>query len=718
MKDHSFGNGIRYVSSTNSKKYFTKNGNPYFVISGEIHYFRVDPRLWEKHLLLLKQSGANTTSTYIPWDWHEYEENKFDFTGETHPARNIIEYIELCKKVGLNLIVKPGPYILAEYEAHGLPGWLLNKCSRDAHSIDENGNVISPDLMSYMSEEYLYYAFLWFDKIMPIIAKYQTSNGGLITTMQVCNEVGVFQWLSGKIDYNDSVINLYKEFLKEKYGTVESMNTVYGTEYSSFDKVIAPKGKIGTKQDYCAYYDFHLFYRHFYALYLDTLVKKIRSFNIDLQLTHNIPGWIYGNAAELPMLISTYEEVMRTRSDIVFGLDHIPEFFSFRNAHSDLACNKILEAMQPYGPVWAAEFQSGTREHHVKSDANDLETFYYSSLAHGLKSFNYYMFSQGINPKGKGFFGKTFYFQTPLNYKAEKSNLFQAISKVDKFINQEKENLLLSEMKANICVGFYKPYFYTELTTSQLLREKRLDVEKLGLSLDPRFVREEIFFNGLLRGLQTLNFNYDIRDLENNSVENILNYKQLWVVTTEFMDAETQKFLVSYVKNGGHLVMYPAVPTLDNYLNPCTILRDELTLQFTKSTSPNKVNAFGIEDAFTIFRDKQIFDATEKEIVAITEKGETCGVNKKLGNGMITVLGFAFGYTSDEHLHIFEKIVSLNKIKREVKVSDSDIQFVIRKGKKYSYLFLLNYHNKKSTFTVDSKRVTLNPFSSKVIKLK
>lgn len=51
------------------------------------------------------------------------------------------------------------------------------------------------------------------------------------------------------------------------------------------------------------------------------------------------------------------------------------EFVSFRNAHSDLACNKILEAMQTNGPVWAAEFQAGTREHHVRSDANDLETF-------------------------------------------------------------------------------------------------------------------------------------------------------------------------------------------------------------------------------------------------------------------------------------------------------------------------------------------------------
>lgn len=702
-----------------SKKYFKKDGKPYFLISGEIHYFRLEPKLWEKHLRLLKQSGANTTSTYIPWDWHEYEEGKFDFTGETNPARNLIKYIALCKKVGLQLIVKPGPYILAEYENQGLPGWLLKRCSKNAFALDENGNIISPDLMCYMSDEYLKYTFLWYEKVMPIIAENQESKNGPIIMMQVCNEVGVFQWLSGKIDYNPFVIKLYKEFLQQKYNSINKLNSIYGTHYSSFEKILAPVGKIKDKQTHCAYFDFHLFYRHYFALYLDLLINKIRSFGINLQLTHNIPGWIYGNAAELPMLVSTYEKIMRTRKDVVFGLDHIPEFISFRNAHSDLACNKILRAMQHNGPVWAAEFQSGTREHHVKSDADDLETFYYASLAHGLKGFNYYMFSQGINPEGKGYYGKTFYFQTPLSAYAVKSPLYDSTKKVNDFITKEKDELLLSEVKSEICVGLYKPYYYTELTTSQLLKENRLDVSKLGLSLDPRFVREEIFFNGLIRGLQTLNYNYDVNDLENSSIDELLKYKQLWIVTTEFMDMNTQKLLFEYVKEGGHLILYPAIPTLDLYLNPCTLLKDELKIIFTKLIGPNKVNVFDIEDLFTVFQEKQIFKGVSKsEIAASTKTGEVCGIRKNIGKGKITVFGFAFGYTSDEHLHLIEKIISLDKIRKEIKVSDPDIQFVLRKGNKYSYLFLLNYHNQKKSFTANGKKLTMKPFSCKVVKVK
>lgn len=99
-----------------SEKYFTKNGKPYFLISGEIHYFRIKPELWKNHLRLLKESGANTVSTYIPWDWHEIGDGVFDFEGKTEPARNLIRFIELCKKENLQMIVKPGPYILAEYK--------------------------------------------------------------------------------------------------------------------------------------------------------------------------------------------------------------------------------------------------------------------------------------------------------------------------------------------------------------------------------------------------------------------------------------------------------------------------------------------------------------------------------------------------------------------------------------------------------------------------
>jgi beta-galactosidase len=434
-----------------------------------------------------------------------------------------------------------------------------------------------------------------------------------------------------------------------------------------------------------------------------------------VQLTHNIPGWIFGNAAELPMLISTYAEVLKNHKEFLFGMDHIPEFVSFRNAHSDLAANRILDALQPHGPVWAAEFQSGTREHHVKNDPVDMDMFYFASLAHGLKGFNYYMFSQGINPPGKGFFGKTFYCQTPLDVNAKESDLYGVTQAFARFINRTQKALLASEPRANICAGLYKPYFNTELTTSQLLKECRLHVDKLGLYLDPRYIREEVFFNGLLRGLQTININYDIRDLETTPLDELLRYTQLWVTTTEFMDAITQSSLADFVKAGGHLVVYPALPTLDNYLNPCTVLLDKLGLCITKSDSRNKVRAFGIDDVYSTMREKQLFGVTDEEVLATTAAGEACGIRKRVGEGWVVALGFAFGYSTDDHLRLYEQVLGLDGVERDVDVSDPDIQFVLRRGKKCSFLFLLNYHNRKTTFTAMGRRHTLKPFGYKIV---
>jgi hypothetical protein len=117
-------------------------------------------------------------------------------------------------------------------------------------------------------------------------------------------------------------------------------------------------------------------------------------------------------------------------------------------------------------------------------------------------------------------------------------------------------------------------------------------------------------------------------------------------------------------------------------------------------------------------REKFVFQSSAKEAVAWTKAGDVCGVRKKVEKGSITALGFAFGYSTDEHLELYNAIVSLERIKRGVKVSDPDIQFVLRRGRKNSYLFLLNYHNEKKTFTVGSRRCTLAPLSGTIMKRK
>ncbi len=698
-----------------AKEYFLKNGKPHFLISGEIHYFRLDPRLWSKHLRLLKASGANTTSTYIPWEWHGYAEDRYDFTGKTHPGRNLLRYIELCERIGLDVIVKPGPYILAEYALHGLPRWLLQRSPAEARALDEDGKIIADEVFSYLSGEFLRETFLWYDQVMPLIARHQGSAGGPITMMQVCNEVGVFQWLSGKPDYSPTVIGALRKYLRTRYDTIDALNEMYGSRYRDFEEVDAPRGIITHRYDYRRYVDFHLFYRSYFAQYIDILVQRIRGYGIDVQLTHNIPGWIYGHASELPMLISTYTGVMRSRNDIAFGLDHIPEFSSFRNAHSDLACNAILKAVQPYAPVWAAEFQAGTREHFVPCDPRDMDLFYFASLAHGLRGFNYYMFSEGVNPKGRGYYGRSFYFQTPLSTQARPSSLYRVTKNFGGFINKQAGDLLASKLRADVCVGFYAPYFYTDLTSSQLLRETRLKVGPLGLSLDPRFIREKIFFNGLLRALQTLNTPYEVADLETTSPDDLLKYKQVWVISVEYMGAVAQELLAGYVRRGGHLVITPAIPAMDDYLRPCTLLRDEIGIEWKSAATSGKIDAFGLEEIYAALPVQQIYASSEQHAVAKTAGGDICGVDLRAGAGRVTALGFVFGYSTDDHLRLYEKVLALDRIRPAANVTGDGIQVVVRVGERNTYLFLLNYHNERKRVRVNSRTYVIDPISCNIV---
>jgi beta-galactosidase len=686
---------------------------PDFLVSGEVHYFRLDAECWQTHLSRLKDAGANTVSTYVPWDWHEYAKGAFDFDGATHPARNLRRFIALCAQAGLRLILKPGPYILAEYEAQGLPGWLAADIGESAFARDETGAVIRPDVFTYLSDKFLERVFGWYDAVLPVIRENQASQGGPVICMQVCNEVGIFQWLYGKVDYNPAAVTLYRGFIEEKYQTVRALNSMYETQYMDFQTIAPPAGRICTRGEFAAYYDFHLFYRWYFARYFDTLITKIRSVGIEVGLTHNIPGWIYGGAAEMPMLMSTYADVMK-RGDVWFGLDHIPEYFSYRNVHCGLACNRILRAMQN-APVWAAEFQAGTREHHVKCDADDMRAFYYASLAHGLKGLNFYMFSQGKNPGDKGYFGKTFYYQTALDSAGDPLPLYDVIGEVSRFIRDESEGLSQAEADADVCVGLYKPYFFTELVSSHMLGETKLDTQALGLTVDPRMMREDLWFNGLLRALQTLNFNYDVRDLEDTDVGALLSCKQLWMICADYMDRRTQTLLAEYAARGGHLIISPVIPTLDEYLRPCRVLADALGIHTETAEGQRKAEAFGIADIYTHTTAKQVYRADGAAIVA-SSGGVPCGVVIEHGRGRVTALGFSIGYSSDEHLRLYETLLRQDRIGRDAEVSDPEIQFVVQRSGEQSYLFLINPHNSARRFTADGIPYTLKPFSCLAVR--
>lgn len=124
-------------SFTTGDKTFLLNGKPFIIKAAEIHYPRIPRQYWEHRIKMCKALGMNTICIYIFWNLHEQREGVYDFTGQ----KDIAEFCRLAKKNGMYVIVRPGPYVCAEWEMGGLPWWLLKK--KDIRLRDQDPYFIS-----------------------------------------------------------------------------------------------------------------------------------------------------------------------------------------------------------------------------------------------------------------------------------------------------------------------------------------------------------------------------------------------------------------------------------------------------------------------------------------------------------------------------------------------------------------------------------------------
>lgn len=151
---------------------FYLNGQPFKILSGAIHYFRIDPDDWYHSLFNLKALGFNTVETYVPWNAHEPHKGQFDFSGRL----DIERFIQTAQTLGLYMIVRPSPFICAEWEFGGLPAWLLEEDMRIRSS--------DPAFIKTVNQYY--------DRLLGILTRYQVDQGGPILMMQVENEYGSY----------------------------------------------------------------------------------------------------------------------------------------------------------------------------------------------------------------------------------------------------------------------------------------------------------------------------------------------------------------------------------------------------------------------------------------------------------------------------------------------------------------------------------------------
>ena len=165
--------GEKRMRFTNKGRDFLLDGERFVVRSGAMHYFRTPRYYWEDRLLKMKECGFNTVETYVAWNLHEPKEGEFCFDGDL----DLGEFLDAAKRLGLYVVLRPGPYICAEWEFGGFPAWLLSYGDMRLRCNDE-----------------LYFSKLeaWLKELLKIVLPRLVKNGGNILMLQVENEYGSY----------------------------------------------------------------------------------------------------------------------------------------------------------------------------------------------------------------------------------------------------------------------------------------------------------------------------------------------------------------------------------------------------------------------------------------------------------------------------------------------------------------------------------------------
>ncbi|MFT3827488.1 MAG: beta-galactosidase [Chitinophagaceae bacterium] len=179
----SYAQTAHHHSFTTNDTAFVLDGKPFQMISGEIHYPRIPREAWRQRMQMAKAMGINTIGTYVFWNVHEPQKGQYDFSGNN----DIAEFVKIAQEEGLWVVLRPSPYVCAEWEFGGYPYWLQN----------EKGLIVRSKEPQYL-QAYRNYIMQVGKQLSP----YLVTRGGNILLVQVENEYGSYASDKEYLDIN------------------------------------------------------------------------------------------------------------------------------------------------------------------------------------------------------------------------------------------------------------------------------------------------------------------------------------------------------------------------------------------------------------------------------------------------------------------------------------------------------------------------------------
>jgi len=336
------------------------------LLSGEIHYWRLNPNAWSKILSTVTEMGIKVISTYIPWQYHELRKGEYDFEGKTDPQKGLLQFFSLVESKGFWLIVRPGPYIYSEWVNAGIPTRVTQY------------HRLHP---SFLKEAEGYIRI-----VCKIIKPHLATKGGHIILVQADNEINPsLGWYEEQQGLGKDP-GLFQNFLKTKYGNVRELNRSWGGKYAYFRDCRAIMARVIEDDLYWRrWLDFREYIFWYVQKYAQWVVEKYRENGIDVPIYLNTSvGVEFQNWRELQGIAE------------LVGIDAHPsaEFSAHSGEHRQFL-EAVRYAKAATKTTYLAEFGAGVGpeyHYHLRPiKPNHYRMAFFSALAGGAIGWNWYM---------------------------------------------------------------------------------------------------------------------------------------------------------------------------------------------------------------------------------------------------------------------------------------------------------------------------------------
>lgn len=610
------------------------------LISGEVHYWRLNPRYWKEVLDRVREMGLRVVSTYVPWDYHEYRRGKFDFTGQTDETRNLKAFLALTRECGFWLVIRPGPYIYSEWPNEGVPSYAYR--------------------YHRLHPRFLEYAKAYLVRVCQVIRPFlATHPKGHVILLQADNEIDPWPDVFGYQYGLAGRPGLFQEFLKKLYrNDLSRLNKEWGTSYQSFKEtspyiatMLKDEGGLALKGDreLKRNIDYFRFKYDYSVRYARWIVEMYRNQGIDVPIYLNLYPFFYAH---------DWVE-MQSVADLV-GVDLYP---SSELAEDEFEQRKLIDKIRYLKSVsklpYIAEFSAGVwHARHYESGVltpNHYRLITLSALLGGACGWNWYMLVNRDN-----------WYMSPINewgrVRPELYGVFRDLVRIFRQMNPP------SLKKMNEVAVTFNPIQYAARTLTHN--------------------------SPILVALYQADVDYELCDprLE------LPQIKVIFYSGNQWLDRKAQLNLQKFVQRGGILVAFRNFPRKDEEFQPCDLVGFEepsrILFEFKKKfeiqLAPGRPKIGVTSSVFC-------FDGIRKGKIEVSlgpYGRKTVGYRKRIGKGQLIHLGFE--PTPElilELLHVLKVSIPAYSPTREVKTA------LFCRGKGTCYLVAVNNGNEeKSAF--------------------